>query len=348
MKRAFFILLLVLFTLATAFSESKGDPLMLAAREGNIKKMQSIIKKKKGNVDFQKGQYPATYGPLQAAAYAGKLEAVKLLVESGYDVNCGLSTAESFPISLAMTAGHFDIVSYLLEKNADPSGVSLYGLLKEDMDDSRKALLKKLINHGIRIDPQDFGICKSISDLEYLLSEGFSIGSTDSTGMTALHYAAYFMNQNAVNLLIERGVNINAKDIGGYTPLFYALLSIGAKVKYGDLIGEEKYKDQLINVIKHTGEEPYYGNISDLVSRQITIVDTLLKSGADSNAQSQEGNTVLHMLACTRKATTIEYLLNAGAKKDLANDKSETPYDIAVKNAIYLKNDEVINLLRKE
>lgn len=345
MRRRLFIFVLLFAAIGLAVAEAPIDPLTEAARDGKIAKMKSIIKSKKGKDDFVKGIYPATYGPLHAAAYSGQLEAVKLLVESGYDLNCGLSDPSSYPIALAMNAGRFEVVAYLLGKNPDLSGVKLRSLLAKPLDDPRKQILESLLAGGAPLSPGDFAACRVAADLEYLVSRGFSLTSADATGMTALHYAADSMNMEAVNFLLDHQVDVNAADNGGYTPLFYALMSIGADVRFGGIIGEETFGGKTIYAIKRTSEEPYYGDMTSIVQRQVALVDLLIAKGADLNAQTKDGNTVLHMLACTNKLTTIQYLINAGAKKDLANLKGETPYDFAVINSVYLRNAEIVSLL---
>jgi ankyrin repeat protein len=139
---------------------------------------------------------------------------------------------------------------------------------------------------------------------------------------------------------------VNQKDEGGYTALFYAMLSIGARIQPADLITDEKYKDKQLTVIHHVGEEPSYGNIRPLVIKQIAIVELLINAGIDVNAQDDKGNTILHLLACTDKATTIEYLLRKGATKDIKNAKGETPAAIAESYAAFRKNSEVVALLQ--
>ena len=47
----------------------------------------------------------------------------------------------------------------------------------------------------------------------------------DSSGRTALHYAALSGNLTLVQPLLDKGFNLNAKDRAGRTPLHYAALS---------------------------------------------------------------------------------------------------------------------------
>ena len=51
------------------------------------------------------------------------------------------------------------------------------------------------------------------------IDSGDSIIETDATGQTALHWAAKYKSVTIVELLLEAGANVNAKDKNGTTPL---------------------------------------------------------------------------------------------------------------------------------
>ena len=76
-----------------------------------------------------------------------------------------------------------------------------------------------------------------LSSIEFMLKAGLSVKVKDlSTGMTLLHYACAYPPENGLYLstmLLDHGIDINAKDISGHTALYY--LSIGLIVPNSSL-----------------------------------------------------------------------------------------------------------------
>jgi ankyrin repeat protein len=71
-------------------------------------------------------------------------------------------------------------------------------------------------------------------------------------------------------------------------------------------------------------------DIADAASRgDRAVVERLLKSGADVNAQQGDGATALHWAAYRGDAALTELLLKAGARADVANHNGSTPLWLA-------------------
>ncbi len=63
----------------------------------------------------------------------------------------------------------------------------------------------------------------NIDEVQWQLDAGVDVNEESSNGLTPLHYAASAGHNDIVELLIERGANVNATDSGkGATPLDYA------------------------------------------------------------------------------------------------------------------------------
>lgn len=58
--------------------------------------------------------------------------------------------------------------------------------------------------------------------MQWLLSQGARVNDTDTSGFSALHYAAYSGTTEMVDMLLSYGANPNITDTRGYTPLVYA------------------------------------------------------------------------------------------------------------------------------
>ena len=116
MIRILAILLLILLTSCGDDSRVKG--LIEAAGEGNIDRMSLLID---GGANIN-GVALDGWTPLTQAAYAGQVEAVKLLLVRGADINRGAVT----PLYWTAFRGHFELAEYLARSGArlklDPAG----------------------------------------------------------------------------------------------------------------------------------------------------------------------------------------------------------------------------------
>eukprot|EP00798_Chlamydomonas_sp_ICE-L_P022789 gene22789-biopygen31438 len=123
--------------------------------------------------------------------------------------------------------------------------------------------------------------------------------------------------------LIERGADVNCKDIGstqctgGRTPLhnaareghvecIKALLDRGAEVETQDNYGRTPLQDAA-----------WKGNVE--------CIKALLDRGAEVNTQDSVGSTPLHKAACNGHVECIKALLDSGAVVDTQNNDGSTP-----------------------
>ena len=147
--------------------------------------------------------------PLHHAACRGNLaEARQLLKEKA---NPNARDDRGFPpLFYAIMVGHLAMVKLLLEQGADPHTVARFGA-----NAVRSAV-------GAR----------QIDVLKYLLEQGIDPYQEDRVrGGNALHLAARGRSHEAVQLLIQHGVPVNATDRRGHTPLDYAQQGPGTEHK---------------------------------------------------------------------------------------------------------------------
>lgn len=171
---------------------------------------------------------------LKAARERGGIETVKILVEGGANINATDFFGDT-PLSLAAWRGFEEIVDYLLKKNAQfsTSGEKGIKLLTYAADKRLWNLYDALIKNGgeeffLELKKRPVlhwaaagGSYKIVEDL---INKDLQVNAKDSYNWVPLHYASYFGRLEVVKLLIEKGADINSKTPIGETPLYLARL----------------------------------------------------------------------------------------------------------------------------
>ena len=140
---------------------------------------------------------------LPRAARLGHIEAVKLLIVGGADVDlCTVPGAT--PLFGAAEEGHESIVMHLLDQGANlhPKTIQGYTPLHRAAAFGRHQIVKMLLDKN--------------ADVNAVTRDGFS----------SLHNAARRGNLEVVQLLVEAGANICCKTYEGDTPEHFAVRSI--------------------------------------------------------------------------------------------------------------------------
>ncbi len=145
---------------------------------------------------------PADAGmELIEASQTGDLDRVRQLVQAGADVNANPLGIGVVPLIAAATEGHAEIVALLLEHDANPNSAG---------PGNMSALSAAIAAKHLQIAGQ-------------LLQCGADPNTQDQmAGFAPLHYAVMAEDAGLVQLLIEKGANVNAANNDGATPLMMA------------------------------------------------------------------------------------------------------------------------------
>ena len=186
-------------------------PLIIAARNGNEATVHVLINifcadvEQTGTVIFEKERIKGVTA-LWCAARAGYLDIVKLLVQSGAQINHA-TESNSIPLIPACLHGRFDIVEYLVDNGAD-------------IDMPNKDKFTCLMTACYK---------KHTDVIDYLVQKGADLNSTDKWGSTALHNAAESGDVEIVKLLLRNGAKSQLND-DKLSPLTAAAVSAEADV----------------------------------------------------------------------------------------------------------------------
>jgi ankyrin repeat protein len=275
--------------------------------------------------------------PLLFAAREGCRECARALVEAG--ANIDLTDPKGVtPLFLAIDNFHFDTAKYLIEAGANPNKWDWWG---------RTALYSAVdvntLPHGGRPDRRSVDTTTSLEIIAMLLEAGAwpnvqlkllapfrHIGDDRGcdlmlvTGVTPLLRAAKTFDTEAMRLLIAHGANVDLPNDGGITPLMAAagLGSVECDPRgYGPGI-------------------PHYLT-ADVEQKSIAALALLLDAGADIHARTTSsraaarsaGRTALFGAAFWGWSDVVDYLVERGARIDVAEQGGLTPVDAALGRA---------------
>jgi ankyrin repeat protein len=119
-------------------------------------------------------------------------------------------------------------------------------------------------------------------------------------GDTPLHVAAAGNLPDLVQLLLELGADVGARNRRGAQPLHYAADGNPDSVAW---------------------DPP----------AQVAVIEMLIASGADPNAKDASGVTPLHRAVRTRCAAAVRALLDSGADPNLTNRSGSSPLKLATR-----------------
>ncbi|PGH35382.1 hypothetical protein GX50_01720 [[Emmonsia] crescens] len=229
-----------------------------------------------------------------------KQQVIRLLLENGADVNAGCYQGDTSPLHFAVNSPA--IVQILLDYGADPAVKDEHG---------RTPLHRAAVVPPYGPDDRDTirgrgkadrPVMKTVINL--LIERGADIEAQTEVGFTPLHFATKLAQVDAAEILLESGANIEAADGGihdfpSWTPLRYAIHAHVAK------------DCQLTR------------------SRSIALVNLLVKAGANVNAKGGDGLTPLHHAALYGIIDIVHTLVRFGADVEARDHQGTTPLQYA-------------------
>jgi ankyrin repeat protein len=197
-----------------------------------------------------------------------------------------------------------------------------------------------------------------------LQRKNININALDESGNTALYYAVSQNHVQLIKLLVANGadVNIVSKNSGdtllhtacggeGDVEVVCLLISLGMNVNARNLSGEtplylasQASSDDVVFILLEFGADP---NIADKEGKTplhqaffINVLNILLKRGANPNIRDTNGATALHVLSEDYVPSAVQSLIDYGADVNIKDNDGNTPLHVAhLENVkILLKN----------
>jgi len=191
-----------------------------AVQNGNYQTVERLISE--GADIHKKDRWDET--PLYIAASRGHKNICEMFLDKGADINATDHRGHT-PLHQAVSNGQKDIVELLIAKGADINAKNNEDRTPLDIASSRnrRGFVELLLTKGATT--SSIHLAAQIRDLagvKVLLEEGVDVNAKDDKGITALHYAAQEGPKELAEFLIAKGADINGKDNNDYTPLYYA------------------------------------------------------------------------------------------------------------------------------
>lgn len=179
------------------------------------------------------------------------------------------------------------------EVNAVDEGEKAFSRLSALSNTRERGVVEAANIQQLRLTPLHYAVLSGREMVELLIEKGANINMVSEDGPTLLHYAAAFSDKReVVELLIKEGANVDAIDDNGNTPLSWAA--------------------------EHS---------------QKGVIESLLEKGANIDVIDGDGNTPLNCVIISNKIDNAELIVNHIAKLE-ATGLYVSPENIQLKAQI--------------
>nr|CAD7416493.1 unnamed protein product [Timema poppensis] len=263
---------------------------------------------------------------LHRAARSGKIEAVKLAIREGAEINLrdnkGLTALHH-----AVRSHEVDVLNVLLRMKADCNIGDHNKLLPLHYAISKKsfAVVQCLVEGGSKVNsPDDEGLTAlhltakngKIDYIKYLLQNGADVNLSDSKGLTALHHSVRNGTKTNMMFLISKGANLNAQDKRGLNALHHA--SISGRTNLVECLVKMVVD---LDVSDRAGMTAFHHAVKH--GRMETVEFLADKTGGrvDIHAVDGDASSALHHAALCGHLYLFQYLVNKDLDINLTDNK---------------------------
>uniref|UniRef100_A0A8C1AC64 Ankyrin 2a, neuronal n=1 Tax=Cyprinus carpio carpio TaxID=630221 RepID=A0A8C1AC64_CYPCA len=278
---------------------------------------------------------------LHMAARAGQIEVVRCLLRNGALVDA-MAREDQTPLHIASRLGQTEIVQLLLQHMAHPDASTTNGYTplhisaREGQVETAAVLLEAGASHSL---------ATKVGLFNHLLIEMYFVnmftiviflsvfGFLNQYGLTPLHVAAHYDNQQVAMMLLEKGASPHATAKNGYTPLH-----IAAKKNQTQIASALLQYGAETNALTKQGVSPLH-----LASQEghTEMASLLLERDTHVSAATKSGLTPLHLAAQEDRVQVAEILVKHEANVDQQTKLGYTPLIVAC----HYGNVKMVNFL---
>ncbi|THX72751.1 Pfs, NACHT and ankyrin domain protein, partial [Aureobasidium pullulans] len=308
--------------------EEHGTALAAASRSGHNKIVQMLL----DNGADIKAQAGWTGDALQGAAYRGEYTIVQMLLDRGADVNAQSGGEYGNALTAAIYDGRKKIVQLLLDRGADIEIRGRWSYVQKVTSETGRR-----VNVTVRI------VGQSPDRILFSYADG-----------TALVAASYRGREDIVQMLLDRGADINAKGrrygtalqaalAEGHEKIVQMLLQYNASIDGKAFVSylRKEAKDTVVSMLSYVTapraaqtDGPHSKNLLHWAAEMgcQAAVERCLTLGVDVNVRDDHGELALHYAAENGHLSIVEVLVKAGSDRNAIDVHGRTPLACAQGN----------------
>jgi ankyrin repeat protein len=323
---------------------------------GDLADLKAWVTKHADAMNAQYGGLCET--PLHTAARLGREDIAALLLAHGANPDADDESGNT-PVTTAASYGRVEAMKVLLARRVDvnrrgrnsrsPLVAAVSGLGVETDLDQRLEVARILIAAGADVNAREpssgltplyyaagMGTTHSEPMMQLLLAHGADVRAVAMQGVPLLTAAAGSGDRGAVQLLLDRGADVNATDkggtalaaaaYGGHLEVVLLLLERGADVNRR-VPGSRLDWDGLSLA---AALDPAHTRDKSTMAARREVAELLIARGADVNATTYGDGTLLHRAAFEGDLPGVNFLISHGAVLSARDGSGSTPLHRAV------------------
>jgi ankyrin repeat protein len=247
----------------------------------------------------------------------GDMRKVRMLVSAGANVNARSNTGRTPLLLAAAHTGSAEKVKFLLDKGAEVNAVDRAGLnaLAEAAATGDITVLRLLLAKGADVRVKQAGRFIDVRRVNTeIMTEVVRRAERRSLGITPLMFAVNSGNLEAVRLMLEFALDVNAETAASLTPLMLA-----APKGNPEMIKLLLEHHATVNTRDERGLTPLM-LAAGAESRNAEVVRLLIAQGADLAARDNNGQTALAWARKLGETPVVRLLVESGAPGPPANE----------------------------